>query len=230
MTTPAVTASGAARGNPTYKFPPELAAALMGGLRLSPSPDPVMQQDGAESFALFAPAQVIPAAPAPLASVREQVEIDWLRQESSKLARALATAIAARGGGATSLGDAARQANAPGGLPPVQTARARRIQLSEMGDKVPAPLRTLFTTAQGKAQVGADPEGRGYFVVKVDKIIPGNALNQPALIAQVQSQFSEPLAQEYAQEFLAAIREDVGAKRNEAAIAAAKKRIISGGL
>ena len=99
-----------------------------------------------------------------------------------------------------------------------------------MGDKVPAPLRTLFTTAQGKAQVGADPEGRGYFVVKVDKIIPGNALNQPALIAQVQSQFSEPLAQEYAQEFLAAIREDVGAKRNEAAIAAAKKRIISGGL
>ena len=230
MTTPAVTASGAARGNPTYKFPPELAAALKGGFELAPSDDPVIEQVGAESFALVAPAQVIPAAPAPLASVREQVEIDWLRQESSKLARALATAIAARGGGATSLGDAARQANAPGGLPPVQTARARRIQLSEMGDKVPAPLRTLFTTAQGKAQVGADPEGRGYFVVKVDKIIPGNALNQPALIAQVQSQFSEPLAQEYAQEFLAAIREDVGAKRNEAAIAAAKKRIISGGL
>ena len=229
--TPAVTASGVARGNPGYKFPAELAAALRSGFELAPSDEPVIEQlSSPDSFALVAPAQVIPAAPAPFAAVREQVEIDWLRQESSKLARALATAIAARGGGATSLGDAARQANAPGGLPPVQTARARRIQLSEMGDKVPAPLRTLFTTAQGKAQVGADPDGRGYFVVKVDRIIPGNALNQPALIAQVQSQFSEPLAQEYAQEFLAAIREDVGAKRNEAAIAAAKKRIIGGGL
>jgi peptidyl-prolyl cis-trans isomerase D len=208
-----------------------MAAALRGGFELSPSDEPVLEQlSTPETFALVAPAQVIPAAPAPFASVREQVEIDWLRQESSKLARALATAIAARGGGATSLADATRQANAPGGLPPVQTARARRIQLSEMGDKVPAPLRILFTTAQDKAQVGADPEGRGFFVVKVDKIIPGNALNQPALIAQVQSQFSEPLAQEYAEAFLAAIRKDVGARRNEAAIAAAKKRIIGGGL
>jgi peptidyl-prolyl cis-trans isomerase D len=230
-TTPAITASGVARGNPGYKFPPEMAAALRGGFELSPSDEPVLEQlSTPETFALVAPAQVIPAAPAPFASVREQVEIDWLRQESSKLARALATAIAARGGGATSLADATRQANAPGGLPPVQTARARRIQLSEMGDKVPAPLRILFTTAQDKAQVGADPEGRGFFVVKVDKIIPGNALNQPALIAQVQSQFSEPLAQEYAEAFLAAIRKDVGARRNEAAIAAAKKRIIGGGL
>jgi peptidyl-prolyl cis-trans isomerase D len=230
-TTPAITASGVARGNPGYKFPPELASALRSGFELAPSDEPVLEQlSTPESFALVAPAQVIPAAPAPFANVHQQVEIDWLRQESAKLALALANAIAARGGGATSLGDAARQANGPSGLPPVETARARRIQLSEMGDKVPAPLRTLFATAQGKAKVGADPEGRGYFVVKVDKIIPGNALNQPALIAQVQSQFSEPLAQEYAQEFLAAIREDVGAKRNDAAIAAAKKRIIGGGL
>ena len=230
-TTPAITASGVARGDPGYKFPPELAAALKSGFELSPSDEPVLEQlTTPETFALVATAQVIAAAPAPFANVREQVEIDWLRQESSKLARALANAIAARGGGATQLADAVKAASPPDGLPPVQTARARRIQLSEMGDKVPAPLRTLFTTAQGKAQVGVDPEGRGFFVVKVDKIIPGNALNQPALIAQVQAQFSEPLAQEYAQQFLAAVREDVGAKRNEAAITAAKKRIVGGGL
>ena len=76
---------------------------------------------------------------------------------------------------------------------------------SHAGDKVPAPLRILFTTAQDKAQVGADPEGRGFFVVKVDKIIPGNALNQPRLIAEVQTEFGEPLAQEYAQQLLASV-------------------------
>ena len=114
-------------------------------------------------------------------------------------------------------------------LPPVQTMRARRIQLSQLGDKVPAPLRALFSETAGKTQVGSDPQGRGFFVVKVDKIIPGNALAQPGLITEVQSEFSEPLAQEYAQEFLSAVKKDVGVKRNESAIAAAKKRITGGG-
>ena len=64
-------------------------------------------------------------------------------------------------------------------------------------------------------------------MVKVDKIVPGNALNQPGLITEVQNEFREPLAQEYAQELIAAIRQGVGVRRNESAIAATKKRITS---
>ena len=228
MQTPAITGSGVDRANAAYKLPEELAPALKSGFELAPSDEPVIEQlPGEAGFALVAPARVIPAAPAPLASVKDQVTIDWLRAESSKQAKAVADAIAAKARGGVSLAEAVKQAKV--NLPAVQVARAKRIQLSEMGDKVPAPLRTLFSTAEGKAQVGADPEGRGFYVVKVDKIIPGNALNQPGLIAEVGEQFGQPLAQEYAQQFQSAVRRDVDVRRNEPVIAEAKKRITSGG-
>lgn len=228
-TTPMITASGIARGDSSYKFPGELAPALKDGFDLAPNDEPVIDQLADDKgFVLVAPAQVVPAAPAPLASIRDQVRADWIHKTALDKAKALADAIAAKAAGKMSLADAARQAGTP--LPPVQPADARRIQLSEMGDKVPAPLRALFTTGQGKAQTGVDPQGRGFFVVKVNEIIPGNALNQPRLIAEVQNEFSQPVSQEYAQQFLADAKIDVGVRRNEPVIAATKKRITGGGL
>lgn len=228
-TTPRITASGAARGNPSYTFPEELAPALRSGFDLTPSDEPVVDQlPGDQGFVLVAPAAVEPAAPAPLASIRDRVRADLIRQEASKRARAAADAIASRATGDTALSAAVTQADQP--LPPVQPVRARRIQLSEMGANVPAPLRVLFTTMEGKAQVAADPEGRGYFVVKVDEIIPGNALNQPRLIAEVQTEFGEPLAQEYAQQLMTAVKKSVEVQRNEPVIEATKKRITSPGI
>ena len=225
--TPLITATGAQRGNDSFKFPEDLAPALKTGFELAPTDEPVVEQLGDKGFALVAPARVVASAPAPLASIHDRVKADWISKQAQDRARAVASQIAAKATGATSLADAAKQAGKP--LPPVQTMRARRIQLSQLGDKVPAPLRALFTGAAGKTQTGSDPQGRGFFVVKVDKIIPGNALAQPGLITQVQGEFSEPLAQEYAQQFLSAVKEDVGVKRNDTAIAAAKKRITGGG-
>lgn len=227
-TTPAVTAAGVARGNASYTFPAELAPALKSGFELSPSDEPVLDELAqGQGYVLVAPADITPAAPAPLASIRDRVRQDWIQKQAAGRARAAAAAIASRASGNISLAEAARQANAA--IPPVQPVRARRIQLSEMGDQVPAPLRLMFNIPQGKTKMGADPEARGYFVVKVNKIIPGNALNQPRLITQVQSQFSEPLAQEYAQQLLSATKQEVGVERNETAIREARQRITSGG-
>ena len=222
--TPAITAAGVARGDTSYKFPEELTPALKSGFELAPTDEPILDQlPGEAGFALVSPAQVVPAAPAPLAAIRDRVREDWIQRQALQRARAAATAIAARAQGNVSLAEAARQVNAS--LPPVQQPRLRRIQLSEMGEQVPAPLRTLFTLAKGKTQIGTDPQGRGFFVVKVNEIVPGNALNQPRLIAQVQSQFSEPAAQEYAQQFMSAAKQAVGVKRNEQAIQAARQSI-----
>ena len=227
-TTPAITASGVARGDPSYEFPEELMPALRSGFELSPSDEPVLDEiAGGQGFVLVSPAEVIPAAPAPLASIRDRVRGDWIQRQASQRARAAAAEIASKAGGNVSLADAARQTGTA--IPPVQPVRARRIQISESGGQVPAPLRVLFSIPQGKAQMGADPEGRGFFVVKVSKVTPGNALNQPRLITQVQSQFSEPLATEYAEQFLSAAKQDVGVERNEAAIQAARQRITGDG-
>ena len=57
-------------------------------------------------------------------------------------------------------------------------------------------------------------------MVKVNKIIPGNALTQPTLITQTQLQMQNSLSQEYGAQFLNAMRQAVGVKRNEKAIAA----------
>jgi peptidyl-prolyl cis-trans isomerase D len=224
--TPTITATGVARADPSYKFPAELAPALKSGFELAASDEPVVEQlPGDNGFAMVAPAQVIPAAPAPLASIRDQVAQDWIQTQASAKAKSIAEQIAAKATGTTSLADAAKQANLP--VPAIQAAQARRIQLSEMGDKVPAPLRVLFSTPQGKAQIGSDPQQRGYFIVKVNKIVPGNALNQPRLIGEVQNEFSQPLAQELAQQFLAAAKKDVGVRRNDPVIAATRKRITT---
>jgi peptidyl-prolyl cis-trans isomerase D len=224
-TTPLITGSGQARGDPSYKFPADYAATLKSGFEIAPTDEPVVETLADDKgFALVAPAQVVPAAPAPLQSIRDKVKTDWVHGQALQKAQAFAKSVASKATGKTSLADAAKGS---GKALPVQSVSLLRIQLSQMGDKVPAPLRAIFSTAAGKTQVGPAPQNEGFFVVKVDKIVPGNALNQPGLITEVQNEFREPLAQEYAQELIAAIRQGVGVRRNESAIAATKKRITS---
>jgi peptidyl-prolyl cis-trans isomerase D len=228
ITTPLVTASGVQRDNPSFKFPAELAPALKSGFEIAPTDEPVMEQLADDKgFVLVAPSRVVPSAPAPLASIRDQVRTDWIRQQALARAKAAADSIAAKARGKMSLADAAKAAGVA--LPPASPVKARRIQLSQLGDKVPEPLRVMFSSAAGTTKVGGDSQGRGFFVVKVDKITPGNALSQPGLINEVQSEFAQPLAQEYAQQFLAALKTDVRVRRNDSAIAAAKKRITAPG-
>ena len=64
-------------------------------------------------------------------------------------------------------------------------------------------------------------------VVKVDKIIPGNALLQPSLIARMQTDLQGATSDAYAQQFIAAAGKYLKLERHPEAIAAAKKRIIT---
>lgn len=105
----------------------------------------------------------------------------------------------------------------------------RRLQLSRFQGRIPPALQMLFSLGQGKARMVAGAQNEGFYVVKVNRIIPGNALIQPALIGQMQQQMQQGLSQEYGLQFLNALRQAVGVKRKEPAIAAAKRRIIGGG-
>jgi peptidyl-prolyl cis-trans isomerase D len=226
--TPPITASGSARGDPAFKLPPEMAPALKTGFELSADDEPVVETlPNDAGYVLVAPSRIIPAAPAPLASIRDTVVKDWIAKQAADRARSVAAQIAKAANGKASLGAAIQQTKAP--VPAPRPIGARRIQLSQLGGQVPPPLAMLFTLGQGRARMVADPQGRGFYVVKVNKIVPGNALNQPAMIAQVQQEFSDALSSEYAEQFMAAIRKADGVKRNEDAIEATKKRITSAG-
>jgi peptidyl-prolyl cis-trans isomerase D len=170
---------------------------------------------------------VVAAAPAPLATIRDVVAKQWVDQQAMTRARRLADTISAKASGGMSLADAVKQAGAS--LPPIVPVAARRIQLAEQGAKVRAAGPAAVHARRRPEQIGADDEGRGYFVVKVKKIIPGNALLSPALIGQMRKELGQAASQDYAQQFVAAIRADLKVKRNEKAIQAEKQRIASAG-
>lgn len=228
ITTPLMTANGSSRADPTYKIPPEFAPALKAGFEIAPNDPPeIVTLPKNQGYALVSPAELIAAAPAPLPSIRDQVTRDWITNQALTRARAAGVAIVAKTDRGMSLAQAARESGIP--LPAVRPLAARRIQIAMAEQQIPLPLRTLFTLAAGKSRLVADPQGRGFFVVKVDKIVPGNALLQPGLISRMQNELQEPVAQDYAQQFLAAVRQEMKIKRNDSAIAAMKARLASGG-
>ena len=227
-TTPLIIANGTSRADASYKLPPELAPVLKSGFALEPNEEPeVVALGGDQGYAIVSPAQVVPSAPAPLASIRDQVASDWVNDQAMQRARSAAVQIAARASGNMSLADAIKAAGAA--IPAPRPITARRIQMSNaQGQTVPA-LQLLFATGAGKSKMAANPQGGGFFVVKTNKITPGNSVSQPGLIAQVQGQLNQAASGDYAQEFLTSLKRDMKAKRNESAIEAFKAQLVRNG-
>jgi len=226
--TPLITAAGTSRADPAYKAPPELAPAIKAGFEAAANDPPeIVSLPNDQGYAMVGAGEIIPAAPAPLASIRDRVTNDWIDNRAAQRAKAVAEAIATKANQGASLADAVKQANAP--LPPIRPIAARRIQIAMAKNPVPPAMQMLFTLAQGKSKIAPDPQGRGLFVVKVDKITPGNALLQPGLISQMQNELQQSASDDYAREFVAALRQEMKAKRNESAIQALKTRMQSAG-
>lgn len=226
-TTPLILANGTSRVDADYRAPAELAPAIQAGFEIAPNDPPeIITLPNNQGYALVSPAEVVAAAPAPFANVRDQVRTDWIEGQAQQRARAAAQAIAAKAGRGVPLAQAAREATVS--LPAVRPVAARRMQIARATTPVPAPIRALFTLGEGRSRLIPDPQSRSLFVVKVNKIVPGNALLQPALIGQLQNELQNAVVQDYAAQFLTAIRREMDVERNEAAIQAQKQRIASG--
>lgn len=227
-TTPAVNSAGTSRGDANYRFPAEFQPALQAGFAMEAGADAeIVTLPNQAGYALVAVDQVIEAAPAPLAQITDRVRADWIQRKASDRARAVATDIANKVARGTPIEKAVSEAGVS--LPPVQPVTARRIQISQANAAAAAPLRMLFSLAQGRSRLVADPRGRGFFIVKTNKITPGNALNNPMLIAQTQAEFQRAVGAELAEQMAEAMEADQGLTRNEKAIAAAKQRFSSSG-
>lgn len=230
LRTPAITAGGVARGDPAFKLPDDLAPALRAGFELSQGDEPVVETlPGEAGYVVVGVDSVIGSAPAPFASLRDQLAQDWKAKAASDRAKAIANAAAGKVAKGQDLRTAIASTSAGVTLPAPEKTKVRRIQLSQMGGKVPPALAMMFSLAEGRSRMVADPEGRGFIIVKVTKIIPGDVTLQPGLVSQLQNEFRQPLQSEYAEQFTRAIGKHVGVKRNDEAIEAARKRIVGGG-
>ena len=227
-TTPLITAGGTSRADAAYKLPPELAPVLKTGFEIAPNDPPeVVSLAGDAGYAIVSPGQIVAAAPAPLASIRAQVATDWVNNQATQMAQAAANQIAAKASGNVSLAEAIKSLNLP--IPPSRPVAARRIQIADPQGDVPPAFKILFSISAGKARTAPNPSGGGFFVVKVNKVTPGNALSSPGLIAQVQGELAQATAQDYAQQFLADLKKQMKAKRNESAIEGFRARLLSSG-
>lgn len=226
-TTPLVTAQGTSLSNPDFKLGPNLQPAVKAGFDVAPNDEPeIATLANSAGYAIVSPAQVDAAAPAPLASIRERVTTDWIAAQATIRARKAADQIAAKASAGMSLADAVKQS---GLNAPVQPISARRIQIAQSKGPVPAAVQTLFVLAPGKSRAVPDQQGRGFYVVKVEKITPGNPLLQPGLIGNMTRELQGAAEDDYARQFLSAIRTTLKVKRNDSAIAALKQRLLSSG-
>ena len=226
-TTPLIMANGTSRADPAYKVPAELAAALKTGFDIAPSDPPeIAALPDKSAYVMVSPSEVVAAAPEPLAKIRDRVVGDWTAAEGLMKAKAAAAAIAAKSSQGMSLTDAIKQS---GTALPVRPLKARRIQIAQANPEIAPALRTLFSLPVGKARMVADAQGRGFFVVKVDKTNPANALAAIPLIGQMRGELQQATSDDYARQFVTAIREDIKVRRNESAIRALKQRFATAG-
>ena len=222
---PPIQSNGTARGNPGFKFPADLAPALRAGFDLTQDDDPVVETLPENAgYALVAVDQIVTAAPEPLAAIRDRVAADWKNAQARAKARTIAAAIAARVAKGGDLKTAAATSGAS--LPPPQRAAIRRMQLAQMQGNIPPSINLMFALAQGGSRMIADPQGRGFVIVKLLKVSPGNALLQPNLVSRTQAEFQQAVSGEYAEQMARAIEADLGTKRNDKAIEASRKRIL----
>ena len=225
--TPLVMANGTSRADAAYKLPAELAPALRAGFEIAQNDAPEIVSLGDAGYGVVSPGQIVPAAPAPINSIRDRVAADWINDQANRRAEAVANQIAAKASGGASLADAVRGSGVA--LPATRTITARRIQIQDPQGNIPPALRILFTVAAGKSRAAPNPQGGGFFVVKTSKITPGNALMSPGLITQVQGELNQAMAQDYAAQFVADIKKSMKVKRNEAAIQAYRTRLLTSG-
>ena len=227
QTTAPITTDGRVYGKPGETVPPELA-------RIVPTVF-LMESEGqaqlaevvpGKRFVVFEAASIVPAAPPPLAQIRERVAADWARAQGAAAARAAADkAIAAIGRGA-SLADALRTAGvANAEINPVDATRQAVV---ESGRVIP-PLALLFSMAERTTKKLEAPNNGGWFVVRLDDIEPGRLAANDPLVAALQREMGPVTGREYAEQFRRALRKEVGVERNPAALRVVRERLVGGG-
>ncbi len=169
------------------------------------------------SFAVAAIGQIQPAAPKPLAEIRDRVAADFIADRNFRAARTIANAALAKVDKGMTLAQALAETRLK--LPPVQPIDASRAELARAGQSLPPPVTLMFSMAAGRTKLAEAPNRSGWFVVHLDAIQPGNAAGNAALLAQTRRGLGGVMGNEYAQQFTNAVRKMVGVKKNDAAIA-----------
>ncbi|MEK6540896.1 MAG: SurA N-terminal domain-containing protein [Pseudomonadota bacterium] len=215
-TTPALLANGTAPDQPAFRPEPLLQPIIAAAFQaVEGSSGQVITLQENRVFALVEVASIAAAAPPPLANVRAAVVSDWRQAQGARIARDRARAILAAVERGTALG-AASTAN--GNPAPVQAIGGRRINLTNREQGVPPEIALLFSMAQGSAKTLELPGNVGWMVIRLDRVVRGDASTNQQLLQAVQGQFVNALGAEYVDILIAAARAEFPVVIDEAAV------------
>ncbi len=224
-TTPPLTADGRVFGNPQQAAPEILArviqtAFLMEGENQAQLAEVVP----GKQFVVFDVGRIEASAPPPLAQIRQAVEVDIQLSKGAGAAKAAAEKVQAALRKGTDM--SAALASLGVALPPVDQVNMNRQQYQGLGQQVPPPLTLFFATQKGGIRLLGAPRNRGWYVVQVKDIVPGKVDPADPRLAGLKQNVSREIGEEYFQQLRAAMRKEVGVKRNENAVAAVRRRLL----
>ncbi|MDP3674588.1 MAG: peptidylprolyl isomerase [Novosphingobium sp.] len=222
-----LTADGKVFGKPGETVPADLARVLQTVFLMDQEGQAQLAEiEPGKRFVVFEAADIALAAPPPLAQIRSLVTADWARAQGAKAARAAADkAIAAIAKGKP-LAEALRVAGA--GAARTEAIDASRKEVASQGRVIP-PVALLFSMAQKTTKRLEAPRNDGWFVVRLDQIVPGQLAANDPLVGQLARQLGQLSGREYADQFRAALRNEVGVDRNPAALRAVRERLVGTG-
>lgn len=224
QTTPALTADGRVYGDPAVQVPAEIARVAAAAFAMEREGQPQLAElQAGRTFIIFDVSQIQPSAPAPLGEIRADVMTAYMLEKGMAAARVAADRVAAQARKGTAL--AAAQASLGVALPPVDQVSMGREQLMGRGQQVPPPLALLFSMAKGTTKLLPAPNDRGWYVVSLAQIVPGQIATNDPMIAAAQRELGLSTGREYADSLRRAIGAELGVKRNQAAIRAVRKQL-----
>ncbi|MEO7169882.1 MAG: peptidyl-prolyl cis-trans isomerase [Sphingomonas sp.] len=216
--TPPLTTAGINPDDPASKPDPAFAQAVVAAFAAEQGDDPQLVpigQDG--SFSLVSLARIIPAAPRPLAEIREKVASDFVIDRAQRLARQAAVDVIARVNKGMPLAQSMTETKlgipGPQPVPPVA-----REQIENARGQVPPAITLMFSMSEKKARMIEAPNKAGWFIVYLNHIERGNAAGQKLVIDRARARIGQVVGREYVQQFTEAVRRSVGVKKNEKAI------------
>ncbi|KHK91575.1 SurA N-terminal domain-containing protein [Novosphingobium malaysiense] len=224
-----VTADGNVYMKPNESVPEAVKPVLSTAFTMEQEEPQVAPAVPGKSYVLFDVTEIAPSAPAPLDEIKDDVKLAWKLYTGSEAAKKAALKMQAE----IKKGKTIEQALSSIGkrLPPVQQVSMSRPTLTEalrQGKQVPPPVSLMFHMAEDTVKVQSAAQERGWFVVQLKKIAPGD-VESDELVKGARRELGRQLGDAYGDALAKAIRKDVGVTRHPKAVAAVRDQLAGTG-
>ncbi len=218
--------NGNVYGKEGVSAPGELQPILATAFSMEGEGQPqVAEVDPGKTFMIFDVGTLTEAAPAPIAEVRSQVVEDIQLSKGAVAAKAAAKKIEELLKKGTEM--AAAMATLGATLPPVDRVDMGREEMQQrFGQKPPLPMQVFFGMAKGSIKLIGAPRNRGWYVLRLDGVTPGQINPTDPRLAGLVKELSESTGREYTDQLVAAMAAEIGVKRNEDGLRAVRTSLL----